>query len=253
MTNKISSKLDNYIKNANKVGLSAKASTVYVLLLDVGIALSPKNIILKTKLHRQYVYDAINELKDLSLIISVGESKSTKYQAVSPDKILQDVERKRIDTMDSVQNLMKLYNRSPAGVVDVISGSQAVIENIFKVLNESKEGDYLDIIGGAGMSFVKLIGDRISEYEELRAKKKIKIRYIGSGEDVKYNTDGPVKNESRNIKGIENIVNVAIRPDSVSFDIYEPEIMTVTVKSESAVASQRALFEILWSIAEKAN
>lgn len=251
MTNKISTKLDNYIINANKAGLSAKASAVYVLLLDSGVALSPKNIILKTKLHRQYVYDAIHELKNLGLAVSVGESKSTKYQAVSPDRILQEVEKKRIDTMDSVQSLMKLYNKSPAGVVEVIGGSHAVIENIFKVLNESKEGDYLDIIGGAGMSFVELISDRIGEYEELRTQKKIKIRYIGSGEDVEYNRKGIIKNESRNIRGIENIVNVAIRPDSVSFDIYEPEILTVIVKSESAVASQRALFEILWNVAER--
>ncbi|OIP65487.1 MAG: hypothetical protein COV32_03275 [Candidatus Yonathbacteria bacterium CG10_big_fil_rev_8_21_14_0_10_43_136] len=252
MTKEISAKLDSYIKNANKAGLSAKASTVYVCLLDEGIALSPKNIILKTKLHRQYAYDAIHELKDLSLIVSIGENKSVRYQAVSPDKILQEAEKKRLDTMDSVQSLMKLYNKSPAGVVEVISGSQAVIANIFKILNEAKEGDYLDIIGGAGMSFVKLMGERIEEYEELRATKKIRIRYIGSGEDVEYNRNGVIKNESRNIKGIENIVNVSIRPESVSFDIYEPEILTVIVKSDSAVASQRALFEILWNVSGRA-
>jgi len=141
MTKEISAKLDSYIKNANKAGLSAKASTVYVCLLDEGIALSPKNIILKTKLHRQYAYDAIHELKDLSLIVSIGENKSVRYQAVSPDKILQEAEKKRLDTMDSVQSLMKLYNKSPAGVVEVISGSQAVIANIFKILNEAKEGE----------------------------------------------------------------------------------------------------------------
>jgi len=252
MTKEISAKLDSYIKNANKAGLSAKASTVYVCLLDEGIALSPKNIILKTKLHRQYAYDAIHELKDLSLIVSIGENKSVRYQAVSPDKILQEAEKKRLDTMDSVQSLMKLYNKSPAGVVEVISGSQAVIANIFKILNEAKEGDYLDIIGGAGMSFVKLMGERIEEYEELRATKKIRIRYIGSGEDVEYNRNVVIKNESRNIKGIENIVNVSIRPESVSFDIYEPEILTVIVKSDSAVASQRALFEILWNVSGRA-
>ena len=251
MTKEISSRLDSYIENANNAGLSAKASAVYVVLLDAGIALSPKNIIIRTKLHRQYVYDAIHELENEKLILTTGKDKSIKYLPVSPDKILKEIERKRIDTLDSVQSLMKLYNKSPAGVVEVVSGSQAVIENIFKVVNEAKEGDFLDIIGGAGMNFVNLIGDRIEEYEELRAQKKIKLRYIGSGEDVEYNKKGIIKNESRTIKGIENIVNVVIRPDSVSFDIYEPEILTVIVKSEAAVMSQRALFEILWDVAEK--
>lgn len=251
MTKEISSRLDSYIENANNVGLSAKAAAVYVVLLDAGVALSPKSIIIKTKLHRQYVYNAIHELENERLIVTTGSGKSIKYLPVSPDKMLQDIEKKRIDTMDSVQSLMKLYSKSPAGVVEVVSGSQAVIGNIFKVLNESNEGDYLDIIGGAGMSFVNLIGDRIAEYEELRARKRIKLRYIGSGEDVEYNKSVVIKNESRTIKGIENIVNVAIRPGSVSFDIYEPEILTVVVKSEATVTSQRALFEILWNVAEK--
>lgn len=250
MTKEISSRLDGYVKSASGAGLSGKASVVYVLLLDEGMALSPKAIILKTKLHRQYVYNAIHELQERRLITGIGGGKTIKYLAVSPDRILQDIEKSRIDALDSVQSLMQLYQKSPAGVVEVVSGSQAVIENIFKVLNESKQGDFLDIIGGAGMSFVHLMGDRIHEYEALRKEKGIKIRYIGAGEDVSHNKTGAIKNESRTIKGIEHIVNVAIRPESISFDIYEPEIMTVIVKSESAVASQRALFEVLWKVAE---
>lgn len=251
MTKEISSRLDEYVKSASGAGLSGKASVVYVLLLDEGMALSPKAIILKTKLHRQYVYNALHELQERRLIAGIGGGKTIKYLAVSPDRILQDIEKSRIDALDSVQSLMQLYQKSPAGVVELVSGTQAVTEHVFKVLEASNNGDFLDIIGGAGMSFVRLMGDRIHEYEALRKEKGIKIRYIGAGEDVAHNKTGPIENESRSIKGIEHIVNVAIRPDSVSFDIYEPEIMTIVVKSESAVASQRALFEVLWNAAEK--
>lgn len=251
MTNKISSKLDNYIKNANNTGLSAKASVVYVLLLDEGIALSPKNIILKTKLHRQYVYNAIHELENNKLIMTTGDGKAIKYLAVSPDKILQDIEKKRIDTMNSVQNLMKLYNKSPAGMVEVISGSQAVITDEFKMLEEAKEGDFFDIIGGAGMRFIKIFEGNVEVYSDLCKKKKIKIRYIGTREDTEYNVKGLIENESRVIDNIKDLVNVCIRPNSVSFNIYEPEVLTVHVHSESAVASQRALFEVLWNVAQK--
>jgi hypothetical protein len=174
-----------------------------------------------------------------------------KYVATSPDKLLQAIEKKRIDTLDSVGTLMTLYNKSPAGVVEVISGSVACIESEFKILEESNAGDYLDIIGGAGMHFVELFKDRVAEWEALREQKNIKVRYIGSDTDVTHNkTESVIKNESRTIKGIENIVNVSIRPESVSFNIYVPEIMTIRVRSESAVKSQRALFETLWNIAK---
>ena len=246
MTNEIG----EHLKSALKTGLSAKAATVYVALLEAGTPLSPKGIIIRTRLHRQYVYDALRELQDKRLTVTSGEKRRIKYGAVSPDRLLQEVEKQRIDVLDGVQNLMKLYDRSPAGVVEVIRGSQAVIDSELTMLRDAKQDDFLDIVGGAGMNWVKLFEGRIPEWEALRKEKNIKLRYIGTGEDVRHNRqESIIENESRVILNIGNIVNVSIRPDSVSFNIYEPEVVTVRVKNVSAVASQRALFEVLWNIA----
>lgn len=242
---------ENYLKSAVKSGLSAKGASVYVTLLEAGIGLSPKSIILRTHLHRQYVYDALEELKRRSLILVSGTKRKVKYSATSPDKLLQDEEKRRLDTVDGVNNLMKLYERSPAGAVEVIRGSRAVIENEFEELKQANNGDFLDIVGGAGMSWVKLFDDRIPEWEELRRGKNIKLRYIGTEEDVHHNKEKSIiENQSRIIPGIGNIVNVSIRPNSVSFNIYEPEIVTVKVRNKEAALSQRALFEVLWNTAQ---
>jgi hypothetical protein len=135
-------------------------------------------------------------------------------------------------------------------VVEVIRGSEECIESEFRMLEEAEQGDFLDIVGGAGMRFVELFAGRVEEWEELRKEKQVTLRYIGSGEDVEHNrTKSPITNESRTIPHIGDIVNVCIRPGSVSFNIYEPEIVTVRVRSEAAVQSQRALFEVLWNVA----
>jgi Sugar-specific transcriptional regulator TrmB len=242
---------DEYLKSARKTGLSAKAASVYVVALEAGEALSPKALVSKTKLHRQYVYDALYELEDAGLLVRVGEGRRVKYQATSPDRLLQEAEKKKIETLGGVQALMKLYDRSPAGIVEVIRGSQACVESEFSMIEAAEIGDFLDIVGGGGMNFVKLFHGRIEEWESLRKKKKVKLRYIGTGEDVVHNkTESVIENESRTIPGIGDIVNVCIRPDSVSFNIYEPEIVTVRVRSKEAVVSQRALFEVLWGIAK---
>ncbi len=242
---------DDYLKNALKTGLSPKASAVYVVALEAGEPLSPKSLVLKSKLHRQYVYDALYELEDAGLMVRVGEGRRVKYQAASPDRLVQDAEKKKLETLGGVQALMKLYDRSPAGIVEVIRGSEACVESEFAMIEAAEVGDYLDIVGGGGMNFVKLFHGRIEEWEELRKKKKVKLRYIGSGQDVVHNkTDSVIENESRTIEGIGDIVNVCIRPDSVSFNIYEPEIVTVRVRSKEAVVSQRALFEVLWKVAK---
>lgn len=240
-----------YVKAALKAGLSAKASRVYVLLLEAGIPLSPKSLILKTKLHRQYVYDALKELNALRIITTVGKDRSIKYQAATPDRILQEAEKQRINTLDGVQSLMQLYDKSPAGVVEILRGSRAVIEGEFKLLQEAAQGDFLDIVGGAGMAWVKLFEDRIEEWEALRKRKGVVLRYIGSGDNVRHNKEQSIiENESRLIPGIGDVVNVSIRPESVSFNIYEPEILTVRVRNTAAVQSQRALFEVLWNAAQ---
>lgn len=240
-----------YVESALKAGLSAKGSSVYVTLLEAGTPLSPKSLIIKTKLHRQYVYDAIKELTEVRLISSVGKDKAVKYVAASPDRLYQKVEKQRIDTLDGVKNLMQLFDRSPGGIVEIIRGSDSVIQSEFKMLEDAKPGDYLDIVGGAGNEWVALFQGRIEEWEELRARKNIKLRYIGTEDDVRHNREKSIiKNRSRVIPGIGNIVNVTIRPDSVSFNFYDPEVLVVRLKSDAAVVSQKALFEVLWKAAK---
>ncbi len=251
MTNKKEPTKQTYLESALKSGLSAKAATVYVAMLEAGIPLSPKAIIGRTRLHRQYVYDALGELQDRRLSLAVGEGRGVKYQAASPDRLLQDAEKHRIDALDGVSQLMRLYDRSPAGVVEVIRGSQNVIEDELRLLRGAKAGDYLDIVGGGGNRWVELFEGHIEEWEALRKEKKIKLRYIGTEDDVRHNREESIiENESRIISGIGDLVTVSIRPGSVSFNFYEPEAVIVRVKNEAAVASQRALFEVLWKVAK---
>lgn len=246
MTNKNT----NLLESARKSGLSAKGAAIYVALLEAGTALPPKAIVSRTRLHRQYVYDALHELQERRLVVSEGTGRRIQYAASSPDRLLQDAEKQRLDTLDGVRNLMALYDRSPAGIVEIIRGSEAVVESEFALMREADEDDFLDVVGGAGMKWVELFGERVEEWEALRKKKRITLRYIGSGEDVRYNKEESViEHESRLIPGIGEIVNVAIRPESVTFNIYEPEVLAVRVKNKDAVASQRALFEILWNAA----
>ncbi len=251
MTDKNEVSGGDYLQSAVKSGLSGKGATVYVALLEAGVALPPKAIINHTRLHRQYVYDALHELEDRRLCVAVGEGRSVKYQAASPDRLLQEAEKQRIDALDGVSRLMQLYDRSPAGVVEIIHGGRQVIENELQLLRDAKEGDFLDIAGGGGNRWVELFKDHEEEWEALRKEKKIKLRYIGTEEDVRHNREESIiENESRVIPGIGDLVTVSIRPESVSFNFYEPEALIVRVKNEAAVLSQRALFEVLWKAAK---
>lgn len=246
MTN-ISSKSTISLESALKTGLSGKAARAYVTLLEARTPLSPKAIIFRSGLHRQYVYDALGELEEKSLILKMGVGRTVRYQATSPDRLLQEAEKRRLDTLEGVRDLMRLYDRSPAGIVEIIHGSQKVIDDEFQILRDTKPGDFFDVIGGGGSRWEELFAGRLEEFEALRKEKNLKIRYIGTEEDVRHNKERSViKTESRVIPGIGNLVTVSIRPQSVSFNFYEPEALIVRVKNEASVLSQRALFEVLW-------
>lgn len=241
---------NGHIEYALKAGLSQKAAAVYVALLSHGMTMVPKAIVRETGLHRQYVYDGLEELLARKLVGKVGVGRRIKYEPSSPDQLYQEAERKRLEIQEGARHLMGLYEHSPAGFVEVIRGARATIESELALLREAEKGSFLDIVGGAGMNWVQLFEGRIEEWEAIRKERDVKLRYIGTEEDVQHNRDiSVIQNESRVIPGIGNIVNVAIRPDSVTFNIYEPEIVTVRVRNHAAVASQRALFEVLWNVA----
>jgi len=239
-----------YLEQAMKTGLSARAAAVYVALLSRGTALVPKALVHDTGLHRQYVYDGIYELLDRRLVRRIGTGRRVKYESVSPDVLYQDAERRRLEIQEGTRRLMELYEHSPAGLVEVIRGARATIESELELLHAAEKGSFLDIVGGAGMNWVRLFEGRIGEWEAIRREREVRLRYIGTEEDVRHNREvSVIQNESRVIPGIGNIVNVAIRPDSVSFNIYEPEVVTVRVRNREAVEGQRALFEVLWHVA----
>lgn len=251
MTKEVSAGKHDHVENALKAGLSAKAAAVYVALLSHGIPMVPKAIVRESGIHRQYVYDGLEELLERRLVRKVGVGRCIKYEPASPDKLYQDAERKRLDIQEGTRRLMELYEHSPAGSVEIIRGARATVESELQLLREAEKGSFLDIVGGAGMNWVRLFEGRIEEWEALRKERGVKLRYIGTEEDVRHNREESViENESRVIPGIGNIVNVAIRPDSVTFNIYEPEVMTIRVRNKDAVASQRALFEVLWGVAK---
>ncbi len=248
-------KKNDYLESGLKLGLSGKASAVYVQLLMAKKAESPVRIINSTKLHRQYVYDAIRELQKKELVASTGYGRSIKYFANNPKIAMKEFEERRLDALEGANKLMSIFRKSAEGLIEIIEGGEAVIESEIELMKEQTVGDRLDIIGGAGTGFLELFANRLGEYEKLRIAKGCKIRYIGASEDYKYKENNRVIErkyyEEKYLENINNVVNITVRPDSVSFNIYAPEIMVIRLKNPEAVIGQRALFEVLWGVAKR--
>ena len=66
-----------------KTGLSKNEAKVYLALLDLGLT-SSKNIIEKTNLHRQIVYDSLDLLTKKGLVSFVIQANRKHFKASDP-------------------------------------------------------------------------------------------------------------------------------------------------------------------------
>lgn len=245
----------DFLDSAMKLGLSAKSAAVYICLLESKTSLAPVTVINLTGLHRQYVFDGLEELVKKGLVDSGGMGRGVKYFAHTPEKALTAFEEKRLEAMEGANHLMSLFKKNPHNIMEIVEGKEAVIESEFRLMREQKRGDWLDIIGGAGRGYVEAMGDRFYDYEKVRVEAQCKIRFIGTKSDIKLNQELTRSDrfdyEVRYLENIDNVVNTCIRPASISFNIYYPEVIAMRIKSPEAIVSQRALFDILWEVAEK--
>jgi sugar-specific transcriptional regulator TrmB len=254
MTINNQNKNKGFIESAMDLGLSSKAAMVYVRLLEAKKAIAPIVLINITKIHRQYVFDALRELQQKELVETIGHGRGVKYLAHTPQLAIKHFEEQRLNALEGAKHLMSLFKKTPHGVIEIIEGGEMVVAGELALMNNQKKGDWLDIVGGAGTSFVELFGNRFTEYEQARKRVKCKIRYIGTASDIQFNKETTIKDrfdyEIRYLDNIDNIINICVRPDSVSFNMYAPEPIAIRIKNPETVASQKALFDILWKVAK---
>src|SRR3989344_5880538 len=77
-----------------KLGLTKNESKVYLALLDLGLT-SSKNIINKTNLHRQIVYDSLNLLIEKGLVSYIIQANRKYFKVNDPKNFLEYFNKKQ--------------------------------------------------------------------------------------------------------------------------------------------------------------
>ena len=103
----------DYLTLLQEFGLSPNESGIYESLVKYG-ELNVADISTKAKIHRRNVYDALQRLLEKGLVYEVLEHKTSFYQAVSPEKLLDIINEKRDQLLTALPDLMKLYQTTSA-------------------------------------------------------------------------------------------------------------------------------------------
>lgn len=237
------------------LGLTVKEAAVYTALLRLGQTGSSP-IIRATNLHGQFVYQALNSLEQKGLVLRVVQNGRWKFSAQSPKRLLALAEHMHTVATESVALLEQIARKEevPSQSVELYQGKEAFIAHEFDLLERSAEGVGVFVIAGTGDQFIPLLGRRFDEYERVRVKKKITVRYIGS-ESQRPQLREALRSRQhfsyRILPGaFTGLVNINVWPSVIGFNLFGDPVVSFLLSSNTVAQSYRTFFQALWA---KAN
>lgn len=240
------------LNDLKQLGLSEKEAVVYCSLLHQGEVGSSK-IITSTGLHGQFVYQALHNLEEKGLVQHIIMRGRKKFSAKSPRTLLNLIDQQK-RVAESVRDRLESMVVAPEQrQFEIFQGQETFVSHEFDVLRSAPEGSSLLIIGGAGDGFINALGKQFGEYEYIRIKKNIKVRYIGSeGQRTHLMNASETRTlfEYRLLPGLfTGEVNTNIWTDVIGFNIFGEPTTNFTISNRKIAESYRKFFETLWKIA----
>lgn len=236
-----------------ELGLNEREAQVYEALLRLGEC-PVADILQVTQLHPQLIYRALDSLVVKGLVI-ISYRRHRKYVRAEDPRYLERLESERLAKLrQSLPDLLALQKGSKDAVVRVEKGAEAVRAHRARIIDDLPENSQLDIIGGSGDKFFITMGERLTEVERKRIKKKI-IRRILSFRSQRelFESNDPFKKltEYRYLD-IEYPVpsSTLIYGNKVALYIWTSDPLVIDIENAEAADSYRSYFQALWQIAK---
>jgi len=231
-----------------QIGLSKNEIKIYLALLEIGPCLMGE-LCGKTKIHRRNVYDSIEMLKDKGFVSATHINNRNVFEAVSPKRILDILDEKKIDIESILPKLLEKQNKKRS-LVKVYSG-QSGRKIIFEDKLNYKEEQY--VLGAHEPSPKSSIF--IENYHKRRIKNKIKIKMLF------YNNEKEAFQKFSKYKYIEarllpnnfkSPIAINIYGNKVAILMGSGSIEPISILIEDAGLAEdfKAYFEMLWKISK---
>ncbi len=234
-------------------GFSVSEAKIYVYLLEKGTDAGGSKIAQSTGLHRQYVYLAIPRLIELGLVDEVPHGKQNRYKARPPSEIEKIGRKRALMAGDLARDLNAISNIGNEQEFEVLQGTRAIQEYELHVALCAEDGDEECIIGGASTSFGELMDGQLNEYLDIKEKKKIRVKYLGTEDERPSYAKYIGKFENQEYRFMKKLpkgkTHMLVRKDSVSFYTFLNPPLVYVVKSPVVAENYKQFFMMLWEMA----
>ena len=223
--------------------MQEKEISVYLALLKLKDSTATQ-ITQETGLHRSYVYDIIEKLKEKGLVSFVIKNNVKYFRASSPNKILDYIKEKEERLQEILPRLIEMGKEKEENIkVEVYKGKEGIKTILNDLLNEDK--DYL-LFGH--LKFEEILPIYIKQFVKSIDNKKIKEKAIlEKGVEIV-----PVKNyEYKHISKEYLFPNATlIYGNKVAIFIWQEPYFVLLIENKDLSQSYKTHFNLLWKIAK---
>jgi sugar-specific transcriptional regulator TrmB len=244
-----------------KAGLSKNESRVYLALLELGVT-SSKQVIEKTHLHIQTIYDSLELLIEKGLVSFVIKANRKHFKASDPKRFFDYFESREEELVSQKEEFKKILSKLSAKrelsrekqETTVYSGNKGLKSLMDDMLDQNHEILTIGASDTKAEAFQYHLEFNLPKFHTFRVKKKIPYKILLS-EDLKKRANelNKLKNSEAKVLPKEFTSNSSfnIYGNKVSIIMWGSEPFGILIKSKEIADAQRRHFNLLWKIAKK--
>lgn len=235
-----------------KLGFEGHEADIYLALLDVGET-KVGDIIDKTSLHREQVYEALKRLERKGYARSFTKQKIRHYRAESPDTILKKISDLEKIAANIVPDLQKRFKDTPQ-IVRVLEGPEGFQYIFDDQLKRMPNGGEICVIGAAGEAWYNITKDFYKPYAKQRADKNIWLKMVTFQGQTKGSWQDPNIDQShQEVKVLpwkfDAPSDTSVYLDTIVIQISSDAPLSIMIQNEKVAAAYKNYFDILWQMA----
>lgn len=233
-------------KLLEEVGFTPKEIDVYIALLSLK-ASSIFELMNRAKVSRKSIYEILQKLLDKGLASYTIKDGRKKYQAASPERLIEILKEKEENVQTILPELLKRYKEMEEETkVELFmgkNGMKAVMNGILK------EGKPMHVLAGEGKihEFLKYY---MPQFFKRRVKLKINAKMVYN-ESVRGKFSIPLAEIRYIQEKYSSPLSKAIYGNNVSIFIFSETPLVIHIKSKEVAKSFMNYFNLMWKIAKK--
>ncbi len=228
-----------------EAGLGKSETEIYLALLGLGKATATK-LTQETGIHRTYIYDVIEKLKEKGLISQIKEENKLYFQAAEPERIREYL----MEKVEGIDKILPELNKIKKEIrdetkVETYKGKEGIKTILNDVVKEGKNyyalgsvKEFEEVLPIFSEQFVRRVNKKgmkekviLEEGMEIIEAKKHEYRYLP--------------------KEYLFLSGVVIYSDKVAFFIWKKPYVQILIKDKDMAKSYLTQFNLLWKIAKK--